>query len=163
MRSGTIWDKVHIAQFFAKQAVLNPRFFNISAFDNLLAFKHYYLTVLDSVKLFRYIKWDEKTVNDVLVNEYNWEVAHDTSTTWRIGDGTASFYNYIYYTVAGFTENDCLRSNLINEGQITREKALELANEENKPRIEGLRWYCDIIGVDLKKAILAINKIPKLY
>ena len=27
------------------------------------------------------------------------ELAPDTRTTWRIGDGTAAFYNYIYYTV----------------------------------------------------------------
>ena len=163
MRTGTIWDKVDIAKFFAKQAILNPKFINMSIFDNLLAFKHYYLTVLDSVKLFRYITWDEKIVNETLINEYNWEIAPDSATTWRIGDGTASFYNYIYYTVAGFTENDCFRSNLINEGRLTREKALELVNEENKPRVEALRWYCDIIEVDLPKAVKAINNIPKLY
>ena len=28
-----------------------------------------------------------------------WESADDTKSTWRIGDGTASFYNYIYYII----------------------------------------------------------------
>jgi asparagine synthetase B (glutamine-hydrolysing) len=163
MRSGTIWDKVDIANFFAKQAILNPRFINMSIFDNLLAFKYYYLSVLDSIKLFRYIPWNEQIVNETLINEYNWEVATDSATTWRIGDGTASFYNYIYYTVAGFTENDCFRSNLINEGKLTREEALKLVNEENRPRYDAIRWYCDTIGVDLEKAINSINNIPKLY
>lgn len=46
----------------------------------------------------------------------------DTNTTWRIGDGTAAFYNYVYYTVAGFTEHDTFRSNQIREGQMTREE-----------------------------------------
>jgi hypothetical protein len=163
MRSGSILEKANMANFFAKQAILNPRFINMSIFDNLLAFKYYYLSVLDSIKLFRYIPWNEQVVNETLINEYNWEVAKDSATTWRIGDGTASFYNYIYYTVAGFTENDCFRSNLINEGKLTREKALELVNEENKPRYEAIRWYCDTIGVDLEKAITEINNIPKLY
>ena len=35
--------------------------------------------------------------------------------------GTAAFYNYIYYTLAGVSEHDTFRSNQIKEGQITRE------------------------------------------
>ena len=31
------------------------------------------------------------------MNKYNWEKAVDTDSTWRIGDGTAPVYNYIYY------------------------------------------------------------------
>ena len=31
-------------------------------------------------------------------------------------DGTAGFYNYVYHTVAGFTEHDTFRSNQIREG-----------------------------------------------
>jgi hypothetical protein len=49
------------------------------------------------------------------------------------------------------------------EGIISREKALEMALDENKPRLEALRWYCDIIGVDLLQSIKVINDIPKLY
>ena len=56
--------------------------------------------------------WDEK-INETLINNYDWETAQDTSTTWRIGDGTAAMYNYIYYKVAGFTEHDTFRSNQI--------------------------------------------------
>jgi hypothetical protein len=103
------------------------------------------------------------TVNNTLIEDYNWEVAKDSPTTWRIGDGTAAFYNYIYATVAGFTENDSFRSNQVLEGIITREEALKRAEAENQPRYESLKWYCDTIGVDLEKAIKTINNIPKLY
>ena len=113
--------------------------------------------------MFHYLPWDENVVNETLIKEYNWEVATDTSTTWRIGDGTAAFYNYIYCSVAGFTENDCFRSNQVLEGIISREKALEMALDENKPRLHALRWYCDTIGVDIEAAIKVINNIPKLY
>jgi hypothetical protein len=34
------------------------------------------------------------------------EVAIDTTTMWRIGDGTAASHNYIYQTIAGFTEDE---------------------------------------------------------
>ena len=50
------------------------------------------------------------------------EFAKDSKTSWRIGDGTASFYNYIYYTIAGFTEHDTFRSNQIREGVISRDQ-----------------------------------------
>ena len=61
--------------------------------------------------------WDEGLIDQTLAREYRWETAADTGTTWRIGDGTAAFYNFIYYTVAGFTENDTFRSNQIREGR----------------------------------------------
>ena len=41
-------------------------------------------------------------------------------------DGTAAFYNYIYYTVAGFTENDAFRSNQIRAGVLNRSEAARL-------------------------------------
>ena len=81
----------------------------------------------------------------------------------RIGDGTAAFYNYVYYTVAGFTEHDTFRSNQIREGQITREKALELLLEENAPRYQSIRWYLDTLQLDFESVIKIVNNIPKLY
>ena len=102
-------------------------------------------------------------INSKLVNEYDWEIAPDTSTTWRIGDGTAAFYNYVYYTVAGFTEHDTFRSNQIREGQMSRERALELVHDENQPRYQNIRWYLDTLGMDFVDVIRVINKIPKMY
>jgi hypothetical protein len=89
-------------------------------------------------------------------------VAPDTSTTWRIGDGTAAFYNYANYTIAGFTEHDTFRSNQIREGQLSRERALELVADENQPRYENIRWYLDTIGFDLRGTLRAVNQIPKV-
>jgi asparagine synthetase B (glutamine-hydrolysing) len=163
MRKRTVWDKLDIVNFFAKQALFNPKLLNSSIPDNLLAYKYYYMTVLDVVQLFRYFPWEENLVNSTLVNYYNWELSPDTPTSWRIGDGTAAFYNYIYYTVAGFTENDCLRSNQILQDIITREDALKMVERENEPRYESLKWYCDIINVDMEYAIQRINAIPKHY
>ena len=92
-----------------------------------------------------------------------WETAADTDNTWRIGDGTASFYNFIYHTMAGLTENDTFRSNQIREGALTREEALNLAARDNEPRYESIQWYCDVIGVDFLSTMEAIQAAPKLY
>ena len=96
-------------------------------------------------------------------NEYNWEVAEDTESTWRIGDGTAAFYNYIYYTLGGVTENDTFRSNQIREGMITRDKAMILMERDNKPRYDSIQWYCDIIGIDFIETMQIINNAKKNY
>ena len=117
----------------------------------------------DYFHLFDYWRWDEEEINHTLLNEYNWEMAPDTTTTWRIGDGTAALYNYIYYTVAGFTEHDTFRSNQIREGQISRERALELVNVENQPRYQNIRWYLDTLGMDFTSVIKTINNMQQLY
>ena len=115
----------------------------------------------DYYHIFDFWRWDEEEINNTLLNEYDWENS-DTSTTWRIGDGTAALYNYIYYT-AGFTEHDTFRSNQIREGDISRDKALELVLDENRPRYQNIRWYLDAIGMDFVETISVINSIPKVY
>lgn len=147
-----------------KAMLESPSYFNSSLFDTLSG--EYYRSFTekkDYYHLFDYWRWDEDEVNDTLLNQYDWEKSIDTSTTWRIGDGTAAFYNYVYYTVAGFTEHDTFRSNQIREGQMTREKALELVEDENQPRYQNIRWYLDTLGLDFESVIKTVNAIPKLY
>lgn len=159
-----VFQKLTMGGYYFKNFILNPAYFNASIYDTFLSFNSYYFENRKGYTLlFDYIKWDEKQIEDTLINEYNWELAPDTKSTWRIGDGTAPFYNYIYYTVAGFSENDTFRSNQIREGMITREEALRLTIRDNAPRYESMKWYFDTIGVDFESAIKVINNIPKLY
>ncbi|MEA1997298.1 MAG: hypothetical protein U9N45_06640, partial [Gemmatimonadota bacterium] len=152
-----------LVSYYARELLLNPAYLNRSIFDSLFAFASYYLIPHNYLHFYKFIEWDEKTINDTLIHEYNWETAEDTTTTWRIGDGTAAFYNYIYYTVAGFTENDTLRSNQIREGKISREEALRAVAQENRPRYQSLREYAGIVGFDCDEAIRIINSMPRLY
>lgn len=154
--------RYHAKRFMAMTE--SPGYFNSSLWDTLSG--EYYRSFTekkDYYHIFDYWRWDEDIVNDTLLGEYDWEKAVDTPTTWRIGDGTAAFYNYVYYTVAGFSEHDTFRSNQIREGQITREKALELLEEENHPRYQNIRWYLDTLGLDFESVIKIVNAIPKLY
>ena len=158
-----VLSKLQMLRFYATQYLTNPGYLNSSLPDTVFAYACYYLISKDYVNLYRYVEWDEDTLNQTLRSEYDWELATDTTTTWRIGDGTASFYNYIYATIAGFTENDTFRSNQIRQGIITREQALQRIAVENQPRWESIRWYCEIIGVDFEDAVKRINAAPKLY
>lgn len=151
-------------QYLRFNAMLaSPGYFNKSLWDTLSG--EYYRSFnkkSDYYHIFDYWRWDEKVIDQTLA-DYDWEKAADTITTWRIGDGTAAFYNYIYYTVAGFTEHDTFRSNQIREGDLTREEALKLVNIENTPRYSNIKWYLDALGFDFKQVISVVNAIPKLY
>lgn len=141
----------------------SPGYFNTSMWDTLSG--EYYRSFgakTDYFHLFDYWRWDEQTIEDTL-DEYDWERSPDTPTTWRIGDGTAAFYNYVYYTVAGFTEHDTFRSNQIREGDITRDEALTLVKAENQPRYPNIKWYLDAVGLDFDETIETVNAIPRLY
>lgn len=156
--------QLHYQKLRFKAMTQSPGYFNRSLWDTLSG--EYYRSFTqksDYYHLFDYWRWDETQIDDTLLQDYDWERASDTSTTWRIGDGTAAFYNYAYYTVAGFTEHDTFRSNQIREGDITRDEALRLVAEENTPRYPNLRWYLDVLGIDFADAIRVINQIPRLY
>lgn len=157
-------SKQLLYQFYRlKRYIKNPSYINSSLFDTLSG--EYWRSVsskTDYHHLFDYVQWNESECNSIL-DLYDWERAVDTPCTWRIGDATAPFYNYIYYTVAGFTEHDTFRSNQIREGEITREKALELVKLENLPRYPNLKWYLDSINLDFDDTINAINNIPSFY
>ncbi len=156
-------NQIRMAFFYALQYAKNPAFINRSLIDTVFAFFSYYMIPKDFETLYDYVPWIEKDVDDVLINEYDWEVAADTESTWRIGDGTAPFYNYIYYMMAGFTENDTFRSNQIREGLIDRETALTLVERDNQPRYDSIRWYCEIIGIDFLETLRVINGAPRLF
>lgn len=158
-----MFSRIKLATYYAWQFLINPAYLNASVLDTIGAFFSYYLMPHGFLSLYQYIMWDEKEIVSTLIREYDWEVTQDTKSTWRIGDGTAPFYNYIYYTIGGFTENDTFRSNQIREGVISREQALALVREENKLRYDSFKWYCDIIGIDPDETIRRINTIPKRY
>ena len=156
-------NSLKLLWYYASQYSKNPRYLNSSLIDTLGAYVSSYAISKDYLYIYKYLPWSEQEVESVLLKEYDWELSPDTRSSWRIGDGTASFYNYVYYVMTGLTENDTFRSNQVREGLITRNKAIELSEDENKPRVESMLWYCDTIGVDAKYAIERINSSKKKY
>jgi asparagine synthetase B (glutamine-hydrolysing) len=158
-----LYKKLAVLSYHARQYALNPRYINRSVLDTVFAFYSAYMIKHDNLQLFDYVPWDESEIISVLRGEYDWELATDTSSTWRIGDGTAAFYNYIYYNVAGFTENDAFRSNQIREGKMNRDQALALVTAENQPRWDSLQWYANTIGFSLDDALQVVAAMPRLW
>ncbi|MCP5172546.1 MAG: hypothetical protein R3E73_07510 [Porticoccaceae bacterium] len=152
--------KAKMASYYGINFLKNPRYINSSILDTLGAFFAYYFEPRnDFFFMFDHMVWNEDDVNRVLINEYDFELSPDSTSSWRIGDGTAPFYNYIYVTSRGFCEFDTFRSNQIREGMITREQAVAEVVVENRPRVESLRWYLDSIGLDFDAVIKRVNQM----
>lgn len=158
------FNQLKLMGYVGKEFLSNPKYLNQSLLDTMGSFAVRYLAPKkDYYQFFNYYSWNENEINKLIQEEYHWEKAIDTDSTWRIGDGTAGFYNYIYYTVAGFSEVDTFRSNQVREGMISREEALKKSEKENHPRYETIRWYLEILGIDFQLALKKINAFPKLY
>jgi glucosamine--fructose-6-phosphate aminotransferase (isomerizing) len=157
--------KARMLGFYAAEFLKNPAYLNSSLIDSALAYYYFYVIKRNYTNLYGYVKWEEDVVNRTLIDEYDFELSPDTDSTWRIGDGTAAFYNYIYHQVAGFSEHDTLRSNQIREGVLTRSEALERIERENQPRFPSIQWYLDVLRIErsIEDVIETINRIPKLY
>jgi glucosamine--fructose-6-phosphate aminotransferase (isomerizing) len=156
-------NKLKIMYYYLKQFVKNPAYINKSIIDTLFAYYSSYVLTDDYLYLFHYIDWDENKILSTITEKFNWEREIDTIVTWRTDDGTAAFYNYVYLTMAGFTEFDIFRSHQIREGKLTRAQAYEIIKEENKPRFKSIEWYGQAIDFDMNKVIETINSAPRLY
>ncbi len=156
-------NKRDMLLYFAKNYLKNPSYINESLIDTANAFWQTFVVKDDFLYLYHYLDWREDVVVGTIRKEYDWEVATDTTTTWRIGDGTAAFYNYIYSTIAGFTEDDSMLSNMVREGYLTRDEAMTRSIEYSKPRWPSIREYAQLIGFSAEEALQVINAAPKLY
>ena len=164
MSSYNLFNKLKMFYFYSTQTLLNPRYINFALLDNFQGFISSFVRKENSLHFYNYVKWDEQNIIDVLKQEYNWsnDLAYGKNQ-WRMGDGQTTFNNFIYYTLAGFSEFDNFRSNQICEGLLTRSDALDLAKKDNQFKYEVLKNFSEIIGFNLDDVLSKIVSIPKLY
>jgi hypothetical protein len=156
-------NEVALLWYFARNYLQNPRYINESLLDTLNAYWQTFVVKDDFLYLFHYLPWTEQEIVGTIRREYDWEVATDTKSTWRIGDGSAAFYNYVYTTVLGWSEDEVMLSNMVREGHMDRARAMELAHEYSKPRMPSIREYAQLVGFNVEEALTTINGLPKAY
>ena len=156
--------KYKLAHYYILQYLKNLSYINESFYDSIRSYFTTFIQKDDFLYLYEYLPWNENEIETVLKKEYDWEAdtAYGTNQ-WRMGDGQTAFTNYIYYTVAGFSEFDNFRSNQVREGLITRDEALKLAQDDNEPKFETLQYFSYLVGINLDEVLAEINSIPKLY
>ena len=164
MSSYSLANKLKMFYFYSTQSLINPSYLNAALWDNFKGFISSFFKKEDSLHFYNYIKWDEKEIIDVLVKEYGWisDLAYGKNQ-WRMGDGQTIFNNFIYYTLAGFSEFDNFRSNQICEGILDRESALKLVRRDNSFKYETLKNFSEIIGFNLDDVLSRIVSLQKLY
>lgn len=156
-------NEIALLWYFARNYLANPRYINESLLDTLNAYWQTFVVKDDFLYLFHYLPWTEEEIVGTIRREYDWEVATDTKSTWRIGDGSAAFYNYVYTTVLGWSEDEVMLSNMVREGHMDRAKAMELAREYGKPRMPSIREYAQLVGFNVEEALTIVNGLPKAY
>ncbi len=158
--------RVKLLLRYAGEYLRNPAYINSSLPAALTSYVAFYVTdALSTVRwipFYHYVRWEEEDLLRQIRAETGWTSPEDTPLTWRIDDATAPFYNYLYYTIAGFTENDTFRSNQIREGAITRERALEIVKAENRPRLEAMADYLESVGLNYTEVKARVDAIPRL-
>ncbi|MAJ50027.1 MAG: hypothetical protein CMB82_00210 [Flammeovirgaceae bacterium] len=164
MVSYSAFNKLKMFSFYSSQFILNPNYINSALLDNFNGFLASFVRKENFMHFYNYINWNEEEIKKVLKEEYDWE--SDVSygkNQWRMGDGQTAFNNFIYYTVAGFSEYDNFRSNQIREGLISRDEAIRLAEEDNKFKYNTLKNFSEIIGFNLEDVLSQVQCIPKLF
>jgi hypothetical protein len=107
----------------------------------------------DFVRPFSYIPWEEEELEGLLRSQYDWSSGEDrSSSSWRMGDGTAPFYNLMYQIGLGMTEHDTLRSNQVRFGLMDRSEAMTRLETDNRFNSLGLASYFVTVGIDLEWA-----------
>jgi len=164
--SATSLAKMTISYF--RHACKSPGLFPSLAKEGTRGFVDYYLGKHEFIRPFSFIPWNEQELENTLREKYDWSSDQKrSSTSWRMGDGTAPFYNLMYHIGLGMTEHDALRSNQIRFGLATRPAALEQLQKDNQLNILGLASYFATVDIDSQWAANRIeeyaqSKLPSL-
>ena len=164
MYSYDFLSKLKMLYWYSLQFILNPYYINSALLDNFDGFLASFVRKDDFLHLYNFEPWNEKIMIKTLNEEYNWtdDISYGKNQ-WRMGDGQTAFNNYVYYTLAGFSEYDNFRSNQIREGLIYRSEAIKLCEEDNKIKYDTLKNFSDVIGFNLDNVLSKISSLEKLY
>ena len=149
--------KLKLFIYYAKEILKNFKYWNSSLVDSIIGYFSFNFKKLKLIYPFEFIDFDEEIINNTLENYFQWEFDEYNPSSWRIGDGTAAFYNLIYWKSCGFTENDFFRSNQIRDGKIERSAALKKVLFENQIKDKRVKEYLEYIDADYDFVIRNLN------
>ena len=73
---------------------------------------------------FRLAPWVESDCVETIQSQFGWQSNPDAVETWKADCDFAPLKNYMFSRMYGATYNDALYSNLIRDGQMTRDEAI---------------------------------------
>lgn len=94
--------------------------------------------------LFTYVPWNEKNIISRISNELDWKYPPGGST-WRFDCQVEKIKSHMYQQTVGMTEKEDFYSMMIRENMISRDKALECLDLENRIDWNGIdTLFCNM-------------------
>lgn len=155
-------SKVSLAGGFASQIASNPRYLVnpkvLSIYAKEYAFRWVpFLRKLMTRKIaygeykvlapFYYVEWDEAKIMSVIAEKLHWEKCSYSGSSWRADCEIATFKNYLYREMMGFSKQEEILSGMIRCGMTTREEAQERLARESVISEEFIRDF--LVKLDL--------------
>ncbi len=84
---------------------------------------------IKEVSVFDYLQWDREGILDTISSDLNWSSPEGSKSSWRFDCRLHDLVDFCYLRSFGCTHNCVGYTNMINQGQLTREQALELEKE----------------------------------
>ncbi len=119
------------------------------------------LTILSP--FYKYVKWDERLVNDTIENALNWKSNPELNSTYRGDCVVGIIRQFLYNLMLGYNDKDDHLSWLIRDGQISREDALQRVENEKKVGIDTLKYTFSEIGIDYDSYVEEFKKNIKKH
>ncbi len=104
--------KISLLGYYGKQFYLIQDYINRSIYDTFEVI--YQITSCRKyIHFYDFIRTDEKKIENTLIDKYGLE---SQKIQLEIGDGTASFYNYVYHRMSFSEIEEHFRSNRMEQG-----------------------------------------------
>jgi 3'-phosphoadenosine 5'-phosphosulfate sulfotransferase (PAPS reductase)/FAD synthetase len=98
----------------------------------------------------KHIRWVEKEVTDVITHEYGWKNFDEMNSTWRGDCYLGPIRQFLYKSFLGFNDHTPHLSDLIRDGQITRDEALAQLEEKETIPPAVLQKCCEKLNIDYR-------------
>jgi hypothetical protein len=86
---------------------------------------------INVIRLFDYIRWDEKLVESTISQNLNWKKSPEAASSWRFDCRLDFVRRRMYSSTTGVTELRDLFSKMIREGLLKRDEALTRITKED--------------------------------
>ena len=108
-------------------------------------------------------RWEEKTVEATIKNEMGWSKDSRSTSGWRGDCDVAILKLYVYYEIFGWNDKVFNLSNLLRDGQMDRNEALERLARDEQVSDDIVKKFLDEIGVNFSDFKNAVGKAKELY
>lgn len=111
----------------------------------------------------RHLRWEEKVVTETITERYGWQNFDGIVSSWRGDCLLGPIRQYLYHEILGYNDKAPHFSDLIRDGQLSREEALERLPREERTKESIVRDCCEALSIDFERMQRAIEEARASY